>query len=300
MGLLGAAFGVGFVAGPAIGALGALGGAHVPFFVAAAIAFVNGLVAIRRLPETHPSKTDPVDDTGRGSRARRRAAGGRAGARRSGAGRGRARAATRRTGEMTEADRHIVLRLITVAFAGMVAFSGFEATFALLTDRRFDLSCRATAAVFTVIGLALVVVQVGLVGPVTTRLGEGARCGSRCWPTRSVWSCSPSTRAGWGWSSRLALLVLGQGLITPTLSSAVAGRAGRDRGQWLGWQQSAGGLARVLGPAVGGALFQHVGVGAPYVAGAVCRARSRSPSVPGLPNGWRRGRRPGTVDVTGG
>src|SRR3954470_14798234 len=47
-GLLGAAFGVGFVAGPAIGALAALGDARLPFFVAAAIAGVNALVAARR------------------------------------------------------------------------------------------------------------------------------------------------------------------------------------------------------------------------------------------------------------
>src|SRR6476619_1841977 len=53
-GLLGAAFGVGFVAGPAIGALAALGDARVPFFIAAAIAGVNAIVAARRLPETHP------------------------------------------------------------------------------------------------------------------------------------------------------------------------------------------------------------------------------------------------------
>jgi len=49
----------------------------------------------------------------------------------------------------------------------------------------------------------------------------------------------------------------------------VAGRAGRERGTWLGWQQSAGGLARVLGPIAAGVLFQHVGFGAPYAVGAV-------------------------------
>ena len=53
LGLLGAAFGVGFVLGPAIGSLAALGGPHIPFFVAAAIAGTNALVALRRLPETH-------------------------------------------------------------------------------------------------------------------------------------------------------------------------------------------------------------------------------------------------------
>src|SRR5207237_3403142 len=53
-GLLGAAFGVGFVAGPAIGALAALGDARLPFLVAAAVAGANALVAVRRLPETNP------------------------------------------------------------------------------------------------------------------------------------------------------------------------------------------------------------------------------------------------------
>src|SRR6478672_9886731 len=57
LGLLGAAFGVGFVMGPAIGGLAALGGAHVPFFVAAIIAGVNAVVAARRLPETHPLRS---------------------------------------------------------------------------------------------------------------------------------------------------------------------------------------------------------------------------------------------------
>ncbi len=54
LGLLGAAFGVGFVAGPALGALAALGGPHVPFYLAGCVALVNALVAIRRLPETAP------------------------------------------------------------------------------------------------------------------------------------------------------------------------------------------------------------------------------------------------------
>src|SRR6476619_3046609 len=54
LGLLGAAFGVGFVLGPALGALAALGGPHVPFYLAGCVALVNAVVAIRRLPETAP------------------------------------------------------------------------------------------------------------------------------------------------------------------------------------------------------------------------------------------------------
>src|SRR3954451_11110887 len=55
IGLLSAAFGIGFVVGPAIGGLAALEGRHLPFFVAAAIAGINALVALKRLPETRPT-----------------------------------------------------------------------------------------------------------------------------------------------------------------------------------------------------------------------------------------------------
>ena len=61
LGLLGAAFGVGFVVGPAIGALAAFGGPHIPFFVASAIAGTNAIVALRRLPETHPRRQPAAD-----------------------------------------------------------------------------------------------------------------------------------------------------------------------------------------------------------------------------------------------
>ena len=57
LGLLGAAFGLGFVAGPAIGALAVLGGPHVPFLIAAALAGVNAVIAWKRLPETKPLPT---------------------------------------------------------------------------------------------------------------------------------------------------------------------------------------------------------------------------------------------------
>jgi MFS family permease len=64
-------------------------------------------------------------------------------------------------------------------------------------------------------------------------------------------------------------LCAGQGLVTPTLSSAVGGRAHADRrGSAYGLQQSAGGLARVVGPALAGLLFQDAGAAAPYVFGA--------------------------------
>src|SRR3954468_6411606 len=64
LGLLGAAFGLGFVIGPAIGALAALSDHRLPFFIAAAIAGVNAVVAFFRLPETHHPGAEVVPSEG--------------------------------------------------------------------------------------------------------------------------------------------------------------------------------------------------------------------------------------------
>jgi len=268
MGLLGAAFGVGFVVGPAIGALAALGGPHVPFYLAAAIAFVNAVVAIKRLPETSPSiaggRGQAADDAERLADA-------------SIDGPGIAEPAhlerpkaSRSAG--TAPDAAGIIRLIAVAFVAMIGFSGFEATFALLGERRFGFELYTTGAVFTAIGLALVLVQVRVIGPVNDRLGElnTLRAGLA---SNALGFVVLSIDGGWvTLVAALVMLVVGQGLLTPTLSAAVAGRAGLQRGEWLGWQQSAGGLARVLGPITAGVLFEHAGVGVPYVLAAVLAA----------------------------
>lgn len=263
MGLLGAAFGVGFVAGPALGSLGALRGPHVPFFLAAGLSFVNALVAIRRLPETHPAHTEPSTADAAGDDGER------AGASPSLDGPGLAEPAHLGAAHGGPGvDVGAIRALILVAFVGMVGFSGFEATFALLGEARLDFTLATTGAVFAGIGLLLVAVQVGAVGPVTDRLGEVGtlRLGL---VLNALGLGVLSVDAGWaGLVVALALLVLGQGLLTPTLSSALAGRAGAERGRWLGWQQSAGGLARVVGPTAAGAMFEHVGSGAPYLLGA--------------------------------
>jgi MFS family permease len=268
LGLLGAAFGFGFLAGPIIGGLTALIDRRAPFIVAAGIAAVNAAVAVRRLPETHPrragatatptfsrstaAESAPVD-LQNGDRPFSRSA-----------------AAESTAGNLeNESGGSGLGRLILVGFVSLVAFSGFEATFSLLVQDRFGLSESATYGVFAVIGLFLVLVQGGLVHPVHSKLGETTtiRFGLAC---NGLGLALVAVDAGWlVLTPGLALLIVGQGLLTPTLSSAVAARSSTARrGTNLGWQQSAGGLARVVGPAMAGALFQHVGVPAPYALGA--------------------------------
>jgi DHA1 family tetracycline resistance protein-like MFS transporter len=317
MGLLGAAFGVGFVAGPAIGALAALGGPKLPFIVAAVIAAVNGLIAIRRLPETakgvagHPI-ADPEVVAEREAEFAAFEASVAAGSAEVEVGPHieiepsiaagldgeriamepgldgpgivePAHLAVPDASATDEGQRSAIVRFIVVAFVGMVAFSGFEATFSLLASDRFGLTLASTSAVFASIGVVLVLVQVGFIHPVVMWLGETGTL-RLALASNAVGLLLLAFDLGWpGLIVALLALTIGQGLLTPTLSSAVSGRAGRQRGQWLGWQQSAGGLARVLGPILAGSLFEFTGVGAPYVMGAVLVAFALAlvPSDPG-------------------
>ncbi|HEY6533423.1 MAG TPA: MFS transporter, partial [Acidimicrobiales bacterium] len=294
---------VGFVAGPAIGALAALGGAKLPFIVAAVIAAVNGIIAIRRLPETakgvagHPL-ADPdavaareaefaafeasVDrdaedlSVGPHIEIEPSIAAGLDGERIAlepaldGPGLVEPAHLARPDPSATDSSqRSAIVRFIFVAFVGMIAFSGFEATFSLLASERYGLALAGTSAVFAGIGVVLVLVQVGFIHPVVMWLGETGTLRVALL-SNAVGLTLLAFDLGWvGLVLALLALTVGQGLLTPTLSSAVSGRAGSQRGQWLGWQQSAGGLARVLGPILAGSLFEFTGVGAPYVMGAV-------------------------------
>jgi MFS transporter, DHA1 family, tetracycline resistance protein len=231
MGLLGAAFGVGFVIGPAIGALATLFGPAVPFFVAAALSLINLVMAGLRLPETRVARPSAPPEAAAGPSS-------------------------------------VVVRLVVLTFVAITAFSAFEATFALLADDRLAITEAGVALVFAGLGVVLVGTQGGLVGPLTSRLGESStlRLGL---VLNTAGFGLVATAAGWAMLlPGLMLLAVGQGVLTPTLSSAIAGAATADRaGTALGIQQSAGGLARVLGPVLGGALFS-VSTSIPYVVAA--------------------------------
>lgn len=236
-GLLGAAFGLGFVAGPALGAIAALSGPRLPFYVAAGIAAVNTVVAAKRLPETHVRREDSA-----------------------GAPEGRWLG-----GRLSD-----VGPLLGVAFAAVVAFSGFEATFALFGQRRLGFGIAGAAGVFTAVGAAIVVVQVGLVARVVHRTGERRTLliglvanagGLALLAASNSWALA---------APALVALTVGQGLVQTTMATLLVGRAGPGgRGRALGAQQSAGGLARIAGPAAGGALLGAHASGWPYAAGAV-------------------------------
>jgi multidrug resistance protein len=212
LGLLGAAFGLGFVAGPAIGALAALGGPHVPFLVAAALAAVNAVVAAVRLPETRPSERTPT-----------------------------ATAAPEPPLGATRSTADGLRAYLLVAFVSLVAFSAFEATFALFGERRLGLRLASTGAVFTVIGVLIALVNGGLVGPTVKRFGEAGTLRLGLAGNAAGLAVLPFVHSWAALAPAILLLTIGQGLVTPTLAATVAG----------------------------GFAFERIGVGAPYVGGVV-------------------------------
>jgi len=235
LGLLGAAFGAGFALGPAIGGVAALVNHRLPFFIAAGIAAVNALAAVKRLPETRPPRSG-VNHIG--------------------------------IPRPVTPERSL-RRLVLVTFVSLVAFSGFEATFSLLAEARFGLSESGTYGLFFLVGIGLVLVQGGAIHTVVVKLGElrTVRFGLAC---NAAGLALLAVDAGWApLAGALTLLIVGQGVVAPTLSSLISARAHAERrGQALGVQQSAGGLARSVGPAVAGYLFGR-SIPAPYVLGAV-------------------------------
>jgi MFS transporter, DHA1 family, tetracycline resistance protein len=257
-GLLGAAFGIGFVAGPAIGALGAVINPRLPFLIAAAIAAGNTLVALRRLPAATKAGSDGQH---------------RPWPRRSHPSEGPQGSKNAEPGILAILRRGDVGGLIAVALLAMVAFSAFEATFALFGKHHLGFSLGSSAGVFACVGAVIVLVQGGLVHPVVAKLGQALTLQVGL-GLNAVGLLLLAAAKGWGLAvPALLALTIGQGLVQTTMTSTLAGSAEpARRGEVLGAQQSASGLGRVVGPILGGALLGSTGSGLPYLVGGILTA----------------------------
>ena len=261
LGMLGAAFGIGFTLGPAIGGLASwLGGPRWPFYVAAGISGLNAIAAVVRLPETRPGSvpssvgsagsTDPHSSHPHSPHRHSPHAAADDGAR-----------SWRENG---------LPLLIGVSFASVFAFSAFEGTFSIFGKARVGFTQSTAGLAFVLIGLMVSVVQGGVVGRVVRTRGELPVLRTGMTLVAAGLLVMAAVRSWWLLVPALGLLCVGQGLASPTMSSVSVGRIAADRrGSVLGVQQSANALARVAGPAVGGLLFDHVNPSSPYIGGGV-------------------------------
>ncbi|MCA1574014.1 MAG: MFS transporter [Acidobacteria bacterium] len=240
MGLLGAAFGLGFIFGPAIGGILSRWGIHVPFLFAAGLCFANAILLYFTLPETvtpdHPARVS--------------AAGGRG------------------LSQLINSLRQPRIGFIlTIYFLFIVAFSIMTTVFSLYTMFRFGYDAHHNGYLFAYVGLIAVIIQGVLIGRLVKRFGELALvivgalffAGSLF----AVPFVGPNT------GGLLALLVgggifsLGNSLSTPALNSLASKSVGAaDQGGVMGVMQSAGSLARAVGPSIAAVLIHST---IPYV-----------------------------------
>jgi DHA1 family tetracycline resistance protein-like MFS transporter len=250
MGVIGVAFGLGFILGPAIG--GALAGVRilgragaVPCFIAAALSVVNLAWVFLRLRESLPPE--------RRSTMRRSLAPLNFAA---------ARDAFARPG---------IALAVLVNFVLILSFTVLDQTFRFFNEDMFQMSALDTGLVFTFIGVVAAGVQGGLVRPLAKRVDEAVliRAGTVVQGVAFVLLAMSPSVGRWFLYVGGALLAVGNGLTQPSVSAYVSKRADpREQGATLGTNQSAAALARTFGPALGGVIYGSIGPRWPYIVSA--------------------------------
>jgi DHA1 family tetracycline resistance protein-like MFS transporter len=260
-GMLGAGIAIGFVAGPALGSLAARGGVQLPFFIAAALCGANAVSAWWRLD----GLPRPVPATAGVARGAAGSGGlGPGGAGSGGVGSGGARARLALLAPSSPLGRTLVAALVLA-----VGFSGFESTFGLLGRERVGLTVGTVGLVFAGVGVVLSVVQVVLVKRAVTAWGPVRTARTAVVANLVGFAVLVPAAGWWGLVPALVLLTVGQGLLSPSLSTVVSALAPPERrGAVFGAQQAVAAGGRIVGPLVALGLF-GVAVPLPYVAGAV-------------------------------
>jgi DHA1 family tetracycline resistance protein-like MFS transporter len=243
MGLIGAAFGLGFVLGPALGGILSRHSIALPFFVAAGISALNFVGAMFILPE-------PEQRTVREEAAR-----------------------ARFTAFFQEVGRPGIRRVILIYFLSVLAFSAMENTYAFLAAERYGLGRDQVSYLFAYIGVIIVLVQGGLIGPLNRRFGEQRLLVAGLVLQAVGLAALPFGVSVAGLALATAPMALGSGLTQPSISSLISRFAREDeQGGTLGIGESASAFGRIVGPEAGTFTYGRVSQAFPYVAGAALMA----------------------------
>jgi len=252
MGVVGAAFGLGFIIGPAVG--GILAGSdpvnadfRSPAYAAAGlstVAFVLTLIFLKESLSTEiRERMAALTPETRRERFRK-----------------------------AVADPRVAL-LIGLSFIATFAFAGLEATFAMWSRRQYGWGPEQNGYLFAFVGIMGALVQGGLIGRLAKRFGEPALIvHGGIALTIGVLLIPFSTTLP---LLLVAMVIAGFGfsVLTPSLSSLISLQVGeQEQGGVIGIARSATTLARVAGPAFAGALFSLLGKDWPYFAGAIVMA----------------------------
>lgn len=244
MGLLGAAFSLGFVTGPTIGGLLAhpeagTAGFRPPLFLAAALCVLAGTGIALFVKETRHGHSDAPE--------RGRLAG------------------------VKDAFAHpVIWRVLSVSLIAVAGFAGMEASFGLWAQARFDWGPRQIGLCFLVIGVTAAIAQGYLAGRLARWFGETTTLiiglcfiglGFAAQPFVTSW---PYAVLG------MITVALGQSLTFPNISAVLSRASPPERqGEMLGLNMAAMAMARIVGPLAVAPLFAGFGPDAPFTVAAI-------------------------------
>jgi MFS transporter, DHA1 family, tetracycline resistance protein len=232
MGLFGAAFGLGFILGPALAGVMSKYGIHVPFYFAAGLSLANAVGVYFVLPESLKASARAIIPERKN-----------------------------RFLEIFESLKDKEFREINLVYFLLVtAFSIMTYAFVLYTAFRFAYTPEQNGYLFAFVGLISIVTQGGLFGRLVNRFGEAplvvAGCLMMVVSLFAVPLVGPRSGGLVGLLIGTAVLALGNSLASPGLTSlASKGADEHDQGKTMGIMQSGASLARAFGPMIGGVLL---------------------------------------------
>lgn len=236
MGIIGAAVGLGFIFGPAIGGVFSQSSLSTPFFLAGATSLVTFLFVTFVLKESlsPEQRSDQQKE---------------------------------RTSLLKALNGPLSMLFLLQLFVSL-SLAGLEATFAYFAAEKAGLGSVELGYIFMIMGLAGAIVQGGLVGRLTKTLGEGMVIQLGIIISAAGFGLILLTE-GFGTAALfLTIFGIGNGLIRPSVSSLLTKKSTAGHGGTTGLLSSFDSLGRIIGPPLGGWLFS-IAIGMPYISGIV-------------------------------
>ncbi|MFT9846529.1 MFS transporter [Aneurinibacillus sp. REN35] len=240
MGIIGAAVGLGFIFGPAIGGIFSKNSLSTPFLIAGIVSAITVFFVLFVLKESLP-KEKRIQSSSKTKESRWKAFSG-------------------------PTSVLYVLQLF-VSFS----LAGLEATFAYFAFDRAGIGTTNLGYIFMIMGLAGAVVQGGLVGRLTKKFGEGAVIQMGLVVSAIGFGLILFTNSFTTAAIFLTIFGLGNGVIRPSVSALITKRTEVGQGSATGLLSSFDSLGRIAGPPIGGMLYS-MQIGLPYVSGLIISA----------------------------
>lgn len=242
-GLVGAAFGLGMIAGPVLGGLLSANGLSTAAFAAAGLALGNLLFGLLALPESLPPA--------RRSRA--------------------PLFVYNPLQQIAAAFAQVNLRelMLTILLLNL-AFAGLQSNFPIFSGARFGWDATDNAYFYAFVGLCAVLTQALVLPRLRQQVSERSLATGGIALMAAGLPLLALVPAAWMLYPAVALLALGSNLSIPCLTALASAQVDEDgQGRLMGSLQSVLNLALIGGPLLAGLTFDYVSTSAPYLVGGL-------------------------------